>query len=409
MNLQRTFKMALKSISANKGRSFLTMLGIIIGVAAVIALVSLVKGQQNAILAEFRKMGTNQIQVDYHIWNGADVDYTDELYAYCDSLGSDVVLGISPQIYANGNNEVRYRDKKAEYPNVYLVSDQYTICSGFTINRGRDLCYMDVKRMNKVCLLGSKVADDLFNYENPVGKSITLGGESYTVIGTYASKGVSQEQGGSYYDNIVVVPYTLQSRINKSEYSYSSNHTYIVKAASSEAMSEATRKLNEFFEIRGVSQNGYYGVYANDEYMNYQMEGLAEQGIFLGIIAGIALLVGGIGIMNIMLVTVTERTKEIGIRKAIGAPRRVIITQFLIESSLLSAMGGLLGILLGYGITPVLGKVLPDYASLGVVIMPAPFIVVVSFFVSIAFGIGFGVYPAMRASSLQPVDALRSE
>ena len=401
--------MALKSISANKGRSFLTMLGIIIGVAAVIALVSLVEGQQNAILAEFEKMGTNQIQVNYYIWNGADQDYTDELYAYCENLGSDLVLGMSPQMYANGSNEIRYRDKQAEYPNIYLVNEQYTVCAGFTIDRGRDLCYMDIKRMNKVCLLGSKVADDLFNYEDPIGKSITIQGESYTVVGTYSSKGVSQDQGGSYYDNIVVVPYTLSSRINKSSNSYSSDHMYLVKAANSDAIAEVNRKLNEFFELRGVSQNGYYSVYANDEYMNYQIEGLAEQGIFLGIIAGIALLVGGIGIMNIMLVTVTERTKEIGIRKAIGAPRRVIITQFLIESSLLSALGGVLGILLGYIITPVLGKILPDYASLGVIIIPAPFIVVVSFFVSIAFGIGFGVYPAMRASSLQPVDALRSE
>ena len=404
MNIIRSFKMAVKSISANKGRSFLTMLGIIIGVAAVIALVSLVQGQQNAILAEFEKMGTNQVQAYYSIWNGADKDYTDDLYAYCKSLGDDVVLGMSPQMYSGG--EIRYKAKKAEWPNVYLASDQYTVCASFTINRGRDLCYMDVQRMNKVCILGAKVADDLFNYENPIGKQILIGGESYTVIGTYASKDVSQEYGGSYVDN---VPYTLQKRINKSSYFGGSDHQYIFKAASKEATTELVKKLQDFFRLRVGEQSGYSYVYTNNEYMNYQTEGLAEQSVFLGIIASIALLVGGIGIMNIMLVTVTERTREIGIRKAIGAPRRAIITQFLIESSLLSSLGGILGILLGYGITPVLGKILPEYAKLGIVIMPAPFIVVIAFFVSVAFGIGFGVYPAVRASNLQPVDALRSE
>ena len=405
----RSFKMAVKSISANKGRSFLTMLGIIIGVAAVIALVSLVQGQQNAILAEFEKMGTNQVQASYYIWNGSDKDYTDTLYAYCKSLGDDVVQGMSPQMYSGGG-EVRYKAKKAEYPNVYLASDQYTICASFTINRGRDLCYMDIQRMNKVCILGSKVVDDLFNYENPVGKKITIGGESYTVIGTYASKDVSQEYGGSYNDNIIVVPYTLKSRINKSPAGFGgSDHQYIFKAASKEATTELVKKLEDFFRLRVSDESGHAYVYTNNEYMNYQTEGLAEQSVFLGIIASIALLVGGIGIMNIMLVTVTERTKEIGIRKAIGAPRRAIITQFLIESSLLSSMGGILGIILGYCITPVLGKILPAYAKLGIVIMPAPFIVVIAFFVSVAFGVGFGVYPAVRASNLQPVDALRSE
>ena len=395
--------MATKSIGNNKGRSFLTMLGVIIGIAAVIILVSTVQGQQDAIMAQFEKMGTNQVQAYYYIWNGQDKDYTEELYAYCQELGPDLVLGMSPQLYAN-NNEVRYKSKRAEYPSVYLASDQYTAVSGFQLASGRDLAYLDIKKLNRVCILGAKVVNDLFNYEDPIGKKITLAGEEYTVIGTYAAKDIDPEYGGVYYDNIIVVPYTLQSRINKQPPQFGGSHEYIIKAASSTATKEVTQKLQEWFMLRVGNTNGYFGVYTQNNWMEHETEGFADQARLLAGIASIALLVGGIGIMNIMLVTVTERTREIGIRKAIGAPRRSIIVQFLIEASMISAIGGVIGIVVGGLGTVVAGKILLDS-----IIAPPPLIIFIAFIVSIAFGIGFGVYPAVRASRLQPVEALRNE
>ena len=209
MTFIQSLKMAAKSISSNKARSFLTMLGVIIGIAAVIILVSIVQGQQDAIMEQFEKMGTNQIQVYYYQWMGQTPDLTDELQQFCAELGPDKVIGVSPQKYA-WSDSIRYESKLAEYPNIYLASDTYSICAGFELAKGRDISYLDVEKLNKVCVLGEKVASDLFNYADPIGEKISISGEEYTVIGVYKSKGVSEEYGGSYQDNILVVPYTLE-------------------------------------------------------------------------------------------------------------------------------------------------------------------------------------------------------
>lgn len=403
MTFVQSVKMAAKSIGSNKGRSFLTMLGVIIGIAAVIILVSIVQGQQDAIMEQFEKMGTNQIEVYYYQWSGNTPDLTDELQQFCAELGPELVIGISPQKYA-WSNSIRYESKQAEYPNIYLASDTYSICAGFTIAKGRDISYLDVKKLNRVCVLGSKVAADLFNYADPVGKKITISGDEYTVIGVCASKGVSEEYGGSYQDNVVIVPYTLEKRVNKSSGSSSSSYEFLVKAASSDVIEEAMGRIRAFLETKIDTNNGYVDVYSNSSWQESQTEGFAEQAVLLGSIAAISLLVGGIGIMNIMLVTVTERTREIGIRKAIGAPRRAIITQFLIEASMVSTMGGLIGMIVGCLGTVVAGKLILD-----TILAPPVYILVVAFLVSVAFGVGFGVYPAIRASRLQPVEALRNE
>lgn len=404
MSILQSIKMAAKSIGSNKGRSFLTMLGIIIGIAAVIILVSIVQAQQDAVMEQFEKMGTNQINVYYYQWgSGGTPDYTRELEQLCAELGPEKVIGITPQKYA-WSNSIRYQSKHAEYPNIYLASDKYSVCSGFKLKGGRDLCYLDIQKMNRVCVLGSKVAADLFNYADPVGKKITISGDEYTVVGYYESKGVSEEYGGSYRDNIVVVPYTLEKRINKSSGGGSSSYEFIVKAASSDTVQEVSNRVKAFLEARVDTNNGYVDVYSNDQWQQSQTEGFAEQAVLLGSIAAISLLVGGIGIMNIMLVTVTERTREIGIRKAIGAPRRSIITQFLIEAAMVSTLGGIIGMVVGCLGTVVAGKLVLD-----TIIAPPPYILAVSFVVSVAFGVIFGVYPAGRASRLQPVEALRNE
>jgi putative ABC transport system permease protein len=386
--------MALKSIRGKKGRSFLTMLGIIIGTAAVIVLVSIVQGQQAAMMDQFEKMGTNKVNVYDYSWGSKDI--SQDLYDFCLTLDPDLMLGFTPNY--NTWTQVRYKNKVSDV-GINMGSEMYSLCSSFKLSAGRDISYMDVRKLNKVCVIGSKVQSDFFNYENPIGKKIMINGEEFTVIGTYESKNMSQNYGGEYVDNLIVVPYTLTTRVQKSPYKMTS---YIVKATSATATQKLVKQLDEWMMAKVGQYN--YQVYSENTFMEWQTADFMKTGLLLGGIAGISLIVGGIGIMNIMLVTVTERTREIGIRKAIGAPRRSIITQFLIEASVLSAMGGILGILLGSGLTVIFGKLYFD-----AIYAPTPSIMFIAFLVSVAFGIGFGVYPAIRASKLQPVEALRNE
>jgi putative ABC transport system permease protein len=394
MNLRQAFKMALKSIIGKKGRSFLTMLGIIIGTAAVIVLVSIVQGQQAEMMEQFEKMGTNKINIYDYSWGTKDI--SQDLYDFCLTLDPELMVGFTPNY--NTWTQVRYKSKVSDV-DIYMGSEMFSICASYKLSAGRDLSYMDIQKYNKVCVIGSKVQSDFFNYEDPIGKKILINGEEYTVVGTYESKGMNQSYGGDYYDNIIVVPYTLVSRVQKSRFKMSN---YIVKASSASATNEIIKQIDQWMMAK-VGQYNYY-VYSENTYMEWQTESFMQTGLLLGGIAGISLIVGGIGIMNIMLVTVTERTREIGIRKAIGAPRRSIITQFLIEASVLSGIGGILGIMLGAGLTLILGKL-----YFNSIYTPTPLIVFLAFMVSVAFGIGFGVYPAIRASKLQPVEALRNE
>ncbi|SMC59800.1 ABC transporter permease [Papillibacter cinnamivorans] len=392
MNTNQAFKMSVKSILANKVRSFLTMLGIIIGVAAVIVLVSLVSGMQRQMQEYYASLGTNKINVSVYTWGSPDI--TSDLYDYCLSL-DNLVTGVTPNSTYWGT--VKYLTKTVTDAQVYLGSDQYSVCSNYQLASGRDLSYMDVLKYKKVCVIGSKVKESLFNYADPVGKTIVIGGNSFKVVGVYASKGTSW---GDWMDNMIVVPYTLNRLLNKT----TQMTEFVVKAKSADATTEAITRLNGFLSTRVDSNTGYYNVYSENTWQEQGNQQTMMLSLVLGGIAGISLLVGGIGIMNIMLVTVTERTREIGIRKAIGAERRAIITQFLIESSVISAMGGVIGIVVGTLLTLVLGKVLMQ-----IVLFPSLAMTIGAFLFSVVIGVGFGLYPAVKASALQPVEALRAE
>ena len=402
MGVIQAFKMAVKSIASNKVRTVLTMLGIIIGVAAVMVLVSLVQGYTSSMMEYYQRQGANRIEVYAYQWGGADI--SSDLYDYCLGLG-DLVLGVTPNAQTGG--VVKYGAKKLENANIFLGSDQYAVCNNYTIAKGRDMTYLDVKKYQKVCVLGAVAADDLFDFADPIGKQITISGEPFTVVGVfeakYPSTGGNEEQDwmSHYYDSIVVVPYTDARFMSNSYITFDS---YVVKAASSAATTEAVTKLASFLSTKIDPNKGYYDVYSINQQIEAGNEETRMLSMILGGIAGIALLVGGIGIMNIMLVTVTERTREIGIRKALGARRRSIIIQFLIESGVISFVGGIIGILLGLLITLVLGKLMWDmtiFPSVSLSLGAAAF--------SIVLGIIFGIYPAAKASGLQPVDALRAE
>ncbi|MDL2287937.1 ABC transporter permease [Oscillospiraceae bacterium OttesenSCG-928-F05] len=392
MNIGQALKMAMKSIGGNKGRSFLTMLGIIIGTAAVITLVTIIQGFQRQVADEFARMGTNQVSI--YNWSGKNI--TNDLQNFAMTLDSEDFDGFTPNYQTR--KTIRYKDKSCE-PQVYMVSHQYSHCMDYTLALGRDLSYMDAQLLNRVCILGAKVKYDLFNYINPVGQTITINGTDFTVVGVYEAKeDVTLEY--NWYDNMVVIPYSLVQRVERSQNIYISEYT--VKAKDSAATNRLVTELDDFMKRR-VGE-GQYHVYSANNYMEENNQVLAIFGLVLTGIAAISLLVGGIGIMNIMLVTVTERTREIGIRKAIGAKRQSIIVQFLIEASVLSAFGGVLGILVGSFFALLGGK-----AILNLIAYPTPGTILVAFGVSILFGIVFGVYPAAKASKLQPVDALRSE
>ena len=399
MNLKQSFKMALKSIWGKKARSVLTMLGIIIGVAAVVIMVSVVQGSNKMTKEYYESMGTNKITVYAYQWGGKDV--SQQLYDYCLGL-SDYVIGVTPNSSYYPNNGIKYETSTTnnmEYgsPNISLGSDQYSICNNFTIEKGRDISYMDVKNYNQVIVLGSRVADYLFPYRDPIGQMVNIDGNKFKVIGVYAEKDPNSSWS---MDNMAVVPYTLNRLLNKS----TRIEEFTVKAASKEATNKAITLLSNYLSTIINSDRGYYSVYSENQWIEDSDSQTKMLSYVVGGIAGISLLVGGIGIMNIMLVTVTERTREIGIRMAIGASRTTIILQFLIEAAVICAVGGMFGIVLSFLGTLVAGKLIFD-----IVLMPGIAMTIGAVLFSIALGIIFGMYPAIKASGLQPVEALRAD
>ena len=416
MNLWQAFKMAFKSIALKKTRSFLTMLGIIIGVASVVIMVSVVQGQNKKSMEFFEKMGDNKITVQAYSYYDSNDETSQKLYDYCLSL-SDLVAGITPDMEIYQELTVQYGSKTLSInsrngmnmdwetmQHVKLGSEQYGICNNYTLAGGREMSYLDIEKSNAVCVLGYGAKDALFNYTDPVGETITINGIPFLVVGWYESMDIEY---WPEMDNIIVLPYTFNRTLNGN----SPINSYVVKAKSAQATIEAMTRLDAFLSgmfpknEQGWSDVGDYWVQSNNSSAESLESQSMMQSLVLGGIAAISLLVGGIGIMNIMLVTVTERTREIGIRKAIGAERSSIIAQFLIEASVICSIGGLIGIGLGYVGTLIMGKLLLDESSL----MPTPGIAVGAFLFSVVLGILFGMYPAIKASGLQPVAALRAD
>ena len=418
MNLWQAFKMAFKSISMKKTRSFLTMLGIIIGVASVVIMVSVVQGQNRQTMEMFEKLGDNKITVQAYGYYDTNNETSQKLYDYCLTM-SDLVEGITPDVEINETATVQYGAKTIRINDwnngnydwqtamhIKLGSDQYGVCNNYTLAGGREMSYLDVEKTNAVCVLGAGAKEALFDFTDPVGEYITINGQPFKVVGYYEAVDL---EGWNELDNIIVLPYTFNRSMNNN-YNIDS---YVVKAKSAQATVEAMTKLDAFLNglfpmnADGNRDNGSFYVNSNNSSAEQVQSQSNMQSLVLGAIAGISLLVGGIGIMNIMLVTVTERTREIGIRKAIGAERKSIIAQFLIEAAMICSIGGLIGIAIGYVGTMVAGKLLLSTTT--DVLLPSPIITLGSFLFSVALGVIFGMYPAVKASGLQPVVALRAE
>jgi putative ABC transport system permease protein len=420
VNVQQAIKMAFKSIRGNKGRSILTMLGIIIGIASVMTIVSVINGSNQQTLKQFEAMGKNKVSVSASRYDGRDV--FDDLYRYCNSLGSDLVLGVTPStqfsatvVYGAKNSAVMQKNQQSMWnsgpgdsssgsqqvadlpPSLYFGSDQYAVCNNFELEKGRDLSQLDINRYAPVCVLGARAAKIFFNYADPVGQTMQVNGLPYTVIGVYAEKDADSQWS---MDNIIVFPYTDRRYLAPD----TQMTDFMVKASSGDATTQVISLLTNYLGGRISNQAGNFSVYSDNQSQQSVNQWATQMSLVLGGIAAISLLVGGIGIMNIMLVTVTERTREIGIRRAIGAERRSIVAQFLIEAAMLCGIGGIIGILIGF-----IGSLIAGTLLLHLTVWPSPLITMGAFGLSVLLGILFGIYPAAKASRLQPVEALRAE
>lgn len=410
MKLGEAFRTALDSLNANKLRSVLTMLGIIIGVGAVIALLSVGNGFSKFIEGEISDIGTNLIFIvtDFEQSDGVSTLTLDNVAVLNDSSRAPAVLQAGAEVTQGG--EVLYGGKNSS-ASVSGVTGNY-----FSLNnRQKDLEFgnlfseQDAESGDRVVIVGANIIEDLFTLGDfPIGKNIRINGVSYEIIGTFKDIDNGPEDNSN---NTVYMPMNTALKrlaIQRTRNGDQAVNFITAQAINEDSIDEAKLQIAEILrEEHGILFAGDddFQIIGQDDLLETFGAITAGLTVFLGAIAGISLLVGGIGIMNIMLVSVTERTREIGIRKAIGALKRDILTQFMIESLILSLIGGLIGIALGWSLT-ILVKNLP-----GVDFTPAVTLnsVILSVSFSLLIGLIFGIYPAWRAASLRPIEALRYE
>jgi len=409
MNIIESARVAVRSLRANKLRSGLTMLGMVIGVAAVIALVATGTGAQAQVTAQFESLGSNLLVISPGITSFHGVSMG---VATAQSLTNDDVVAIAQLATSVSAIAPEYSiSAQAVYGNkntqttVLGVTPEHLTVRNYQVARGRFIDSPDLTNQAKVAVLGATVAEDLFGEAliDPLGKTIKINRQNYQIVGILASKGLG---GFQNLDDQVFIPLST-AQIKFGGAGNTSLRAINVQVVSADKMEWAKAELTAILRARhglAAGQSDDFTVFDQTQLVETIGEVVGIFTVLLGSIAAISLVVGGIGIMNIMLVSVTERTREIGIRKAVGAKRRDILAQFLAEAVVLSLLGGVIGILVGYGaaqvVTPLLG---------GTRALVTPGSVVMALSVSIGMGLFFGTYPASRAARLNPIDALRYE
>jgi len=387
MKIGQAVKMAISSIRSNKMRSFLTMLGIIIGVMSVVLLVSLVQGATGSITSELDSLGGNQLTVSI-----VNPDTTLTLKEVNSLEDKEEIIRVAA--YNSGSGTAKAEGNSSDV-SITGITENYTDFTELNLLSGRSILEIDNEYRLNVCVIGNSVAMDLFGNTNVVGSKIRLSGKDYLIVG------VLEEQGASMLnstDTTIYIPFTNAQRLL-----YSTGVSSFYVASDAETLDAAEEVLDTYL-LEKTGDSDYFSIINMASIQDTINTVLNTMSLLLAGIAGISLVVGGIGIMNIMLVSVTERTKEIGIRKSIGAQKRDIVVQFMIESVTLSLMGGIIGMVLSIGILSLVTALLEGYTfsvSFSVAAIALGF--------SIAVGLIFGIYPANKAAKLKPIDALRHE
>lgn len=412
MNTINLFKIALKAIAANKLRSFLTALGIIIGVASVIAMLAIGQGSKRSIRQQISEMGSNMIMIH----PGADMrggvrqdpsEMQTLKISDFEALRDEArfITAISPSVnssgqFVSGNNNTP--------STVYGINQDYLEIRQLEVEDGEMFTDQDIKTAAKVCLLGKTVVDNLFpDGSDPIGKVVRFNSIPFRVIGVLKSKGYNSM--GQDQDDVVLAPYTtVMKRILAVTYLQGINCSAVTEEATDEAIEDITSILRRTHKLKDATETTEaeeddFTIRSQEEMASMMNSTMNLLTILLGSVAGISLIVGGIGIMNIMYVSVTERTKEIGLRMSVGARGIDILSQFLIEAALLSISGGILGIVFGIGASFLI-KIL---ANMPIYIQP--WSIFVSFGVCTFIGVFFGWYPAQKAARMNPIEAIRYE
>jgi len=406
MNYSNLFRIAIRALIRNKLRAFLTMLGIIIGVASVIAMLAIGEGSKQNIREEMSSMGTNMVMIMPNTQrrggvalgasNSVALKYSDVLALRNEATA---LSAVSPEVRATG--QVIYSNQNT-LTTIYGVSEEYLSIKKLEIKSGRIFNANEIRGMSKVCIIGQTVVEDLFGEDaDPIGITIRIKNLPFQIIGVLEDKGESGM--GQDQDDLILAPYTtVQRRLAAIDYINGIYASAITEEKSAEAIAEVGEILRRTHKLKEADENDFR-VMSQSELIETVSSITDILTYLLGAIAGISLLVGGIGIMNIMFVSVTERTREIGLRMSIGGKGRDILKQFLVESMLLSILGGALGVVFGYLIAIFAGS-----------LMDSPIVVttqsvVLAVAVCFVIGVFFGWYPARKAANLNPIDALRYE
>ena len=392
MGIGKSFSMAISSIINNKMRSFLTMLGIIIGIMAVIVLVSVMNGLTGEVTDMFNEIGTTSITVSIQPRSIKKLD-PDDMFDWADQ-NPELFSQVSPNVTLSGTVKTSSSGDDSIMTSCKGVSENYIDMKDMTVAFGRFLQYIDCEREMKTCVIGTYQALYFFNSASgALNQELKINGVPYKIVGVLEETEDSTESSG---DDIIYIPYTTAMKASGSTVVSS----YTVMATSEDTVTPAVNSIKTLLNDK-IGDSDYYTVTSMLSMIDTMTDIMNKMSMVLVAIAAISLLVGGIGIMNIMLVSVTERTREIGIRKSLGAKHKHIMTQFVMEAATVSCLGGIIGIILGSTLAMLAGKLL------GMSTNPSVGAIGVAFGVSVAIGIAFGFLPARKAAQLNPIDALR--